>query len=564
MKEIPVRKILIVDDSPVIVETITDILESAGHEIHASNNGKEAYDLIRKLRPDVVFLDINMPGMDGVELLENLKPSPEDPWSIIMMTGERDVLKIEKSYRYGITHFLHKPFSMYEIKGAVDSSLRLKEYTRNLEELVQDRTRELEKKVDELIYMQREMTHRRTLELFITSTSTNFIRLEPAEADSRLNEALSSMADLIDAEIACIYLQPEDRNSQDHRWYLHPIGCDDTRGFFTAIMPRLMDLLHSEKLVFFPDTRDDDPDPFGDILRREKILSFLTIPMTYGNVLRGFICFGNSEKPMREWEHILPTLRMFSNVLINLLERIKADLRLKEILEIREHLIASISHELRTPVTVIQDGINLLKDGSLGELNEDQEEFVTLVSDNVTRLNRLINKVLELRRLVAHKAEFVFKPTILSEIIDDLKPTMSELLRDRDVDLRFNVDRNIPQVEVDRDWLSQSILNLFNNAVKFTETGFIEVSLHLMDQNVHIAVKDSGIGIAHQDFHRLFKHFSQLGSVKKRKTGGSGLGLAITKAIIDEHGGTISVESEPGEGSTFTIILPLRRLRLER
>ena len=223
--------------------------------------------------------------------------------------------------------------------------------------------------------------------------------------------------------------------------------------------------------------------------------------------------------------------------------------------------LANMSHELRTPLNAIIGYSNLLKDDlSLDEGNEEAVEDLDRILKAGRHLLGLINEILDLSKIEAGRIELetstVEIPTIVREAVDSLRLQASE----NDNALNLIIDPSISSLETDSTRLSQCLLNLLSNACKFTKQGTIDVTVsrELVDnQNmVAIAVADSGIGMTKEQKDKLFQAFSQADATITRRFGGTGLGLAITRRLARLMGGDVTVESESGKGSTFTIYLP--------
>lgn len=226
---------------------------------------------------------------------------------------------------------------------------------------------------------------------------------------------------------------------------------------------------------------------------------------------------------------------------------------------IKDEFVSMVSHELRTPLTAIKESTNLILNGKAGVINDMQKELLTTSKRNLDRLTRLINDVLDLQKLQTGKFEMEKDLSNINQIIEEVRETMLPLAQVKKLDLRFNLDRSIPLFYFDKDKMTQVVLNLVHNAIKFTNEGYIEIiSKKINDQSISIEVSDTGIGIRLEDQCRIFESFVQVSPTEFKKVSGSGLGLTITREIIQRHNGTIQVKSNRENGSTFTIILPIQ------
>lgn len=250
------------------------------------------------------------------------------------------------------------------------------------------------------------------------------------------------------------------------------------------------------------------------------------------------------------------------NILEDLIEAkdnlIKYSKQLEEALSIKSRFTSMVSHELRTPLTAIKEGLGIVLDGSAGNLNNEQKEFLDISKRNVDRLARLINAVLDFQKMEAGKYEFNMQENDINEVIAEAAKTMVQLVKEKKLNFEVKLDDSLPKIKFDKDKIIEVIINLLSNAIKFTEAGGIVIASVKDAENIRVSVKDTGIGIKEADMPRLFKSFEQLGKDNERKTAGTGLGLVISKGIIEKHNGMMWAESVIKKGSTFYFTLPLK------
>ncbi|MBU2103086.1 MAG: ATP-binding protein [Candidatus Omnitrophota bacterium] len=232
---------------------------------------------------------------------------------------------------------------------------------------------------------------------------------------------------------------------------------------------------------------------------------------------------------------------------------------LKEAIIVKSDFTSMVSHELRTPLTAIKEGISIVLDGTTGQLNKDQENFLSIAKSNVDRLTRLINDILDFQKLEAGKLEFTMKVYDITEVLWEVQNTMESAIKAKKLTFASEFPGNLPELTFDRDRIIQVIMNLITNACKFTERGGIILRAELLGEYVRVCVEDTGCGVSEGDIPKLFQKFTQLETGVSRKVGGTGLGLAISKQIIDAHGGKIWLESVAGKGSKFYFTLPIKK-----
>lgn len=219
---------------------------------------------------------------------------------------------------------------------------------------------------------------------------------------------------------------------------------------------------------------------------------------------------------------------------------------------LENEFIYLVSHELRTPLTSIKGSLGLILGGACGELSESLRDLLTIAYTNSDRLIKLINDILELAKIEAGHIRMRVEPVNLTPVIEHSVAEISSFAQQRGVLLVTSLTDGLPQVHADPDQIQRVLMNLLSNALKFSPPDSrVVISTERQDGWVTVSVKDNGVGIAPEDHERIFDKFQQLYAVANRKAGGTGLGLSICKAIIEQHGGKIGVESTPGRGSRF-------------
>ena len=254
---------------------------------------------------------------------------------------------------------------------------------------------------------------------------------------------------------------------------------------------------------------------------------------------------------------------IFNGILLDITERKKAELEKKNVAdlkasaEMKSRFASMVSHELRSPLAVAKEALDILSDGMIGSVNEEQKDVLRIAKGNIDRLGRLINNVLDFQKIEAGKMELDIQGNDLSEILREVHQSMSILSKRKGLDLRIELEEGLPKVRFDRDKIAQVLTNLISNSINNTEKGVVTLAAKMENGEVRISVRDTGIGIPAEDIPKLFQPFEQVDGNKARKKGGTGLGLAISKEIILAHHGKIWAESEVGRGSALQVTLPL-------
>ena len=233
--------------------------------------------------------------------------------------------------------------------------------------------------------------------------------------------------------------------------------------------------------------------------------------------------------------------------------------RLQQTLEFRQSFLANMSHELRTPLNAILGITEVLSEGIYGEISEKQLEMLGTVHASGQNLLGLINDILDLSKIDAGQAELEKERVLLNNICTSAIALVQTQATQKGLSFEFRFSHEAVFVEVDERRIRDLLLNLLSNAVKFTSEGGVVLSLQVMPKlgQVHVEIRDTGIGIPESDFPQLFQPFVQLDNGYDRQHEGTGLGLAIAQRTAELHQGIIEVESTEGEGSSFKLVLPL-------
>jgi signal transduction histidine kinase len=231
--------------------------------------------------------------------------------------------------------------------------------------------------------------------------------------------------------------------------------------------------------------------------------------------------------------------------------------QLEEASQHKSQFLANMSHELRTPLNAILGYTELMADGAYGEPSEKMLGILKRLEANGRHLLGLINDVLDLSKIEAGQLVLELSDYCIQDIAQTVRSTLEPLAADKKLAFKVELARELPPGHGDGRRLTQVLINLVGNAIKFTDAGEIAIKAEANNGSFHVSVRDTGPGITAADQAKLFQEFQQADNAITKKKGGTGLGLAISKRIIEMHGGRIWVESQPGQGSTFTFTLPV-------
>ena len=224
--------------------------------------------------------------------------------------------------------------------------------------------------------------------------------------------------------------------------------------------------------------------------------------------------------------------------------------------QMKSTFISMVSHELRTPLSSMKSSTDILLNELEGPINEEQRETLNITKRNIDRLSRLISNVLDYSRLEAGKMAMVYEKTDLHELVNEVCHSVTTDLHEKNLQLIQELSSDPLSIVCDSDKCKQVLLNLLNNAIKFTETGTIYLRVIPENHDIRFEVQDTGIGIPKEDHEKIFKMFEQSQQGEHLKSGGSGIGLAVAQLIVQEQKGKITVASEPGKGATFRVWIP--------
>lgn len=239
--------------------------------------------------------------------------------------------------------------------------------------------------------------------------------------------------------------------------------------------------------------------------------------------------------------------------------------RIRDIDRLKDEFVSTVSHELRTPLTSIRGSLQLVLDGAGAVANDDHRQLLRVALANCERLIRIINDILDVSKIEAGRIQLQRRTVPVDALIRLSIQNVEQIARTGRITVVTDAPDGLPPVFADADRFVQALVNLLSNAVKFAPAGTtVRVAAAARGPVVAITVKDQGPGIPPEHMDRLFQKFQQLDSSASRRTGGTGLGLAIAKAIVEQHGGRITVQSALGVGTTFTITVPIAPPRAGR
>ncbi len=485
--------ILVVDDERDIRDGSERILTRKGYEVTKASNGEEALERVKETLFAIVLLDLKMPGMDGLEVLRRIRQSHPEVL-VIVITGYATIETAIEAMKLGAYDFIPKPFKPDQLRIVVDRASELKQLTDEAKRLQEERQRTLK---DLHLEQSRTRTVIRALPdgVTVTTPDAHVALMNPACV-----RLVSLPGEFVPGEHIGHYVKDES-------------FCD-----LVARTSR------------------------GEIPEEQTSLTY-EFSMEGDKYLRA-----DSTTIRSESGECLGAVTVVIDITgLMMLDRQKSE------------FVAKVSHELRSPLSTIHEQLAMLLNKLAGDTPEDQRYLLSRAKEKTHGLITMIGDLLDLSRIEAGLVAQDRRPVDVSGLLTGVVDFLRSKAAGKKQTLTLSIpEQGLPHVSSDPQSLEIVFGNLITNAIHYTgEQGSVEVSASTEDDRVRVAVQDNGFGIAERHQERIFERFYRVKDDNTRYITGTGLGLPIVKGIVDDLGGSISLESEPGKGSTFTVVLPL-------
>jgi signal transduction histidine kinase/FixJ family two-component response regulator len=546
-------RVMVVDDEASVLDVFREYLAAEGYEITAISSGEEAVRMLPVVRPDVILTDLNLPGLSGLDVMRHARAA--DPESaVIVVTGYASASTAIDALRQGAYDYVTKPPDLYDVAQIVQRAIagrRLRETNRRLLAELRAKNQILQQHEQVLRERVRVATWQMTRLYEVGKEISDRLDLAP-----RLEVICTKAAELAGSQAAAVYLRDDE---SDHFHLAGAFGVEsDESG--SGAPPTLA----SEGLLL---AEEDGPMPHrvgpGEVASNpglpvgtgRRFDAMLAVPMVSDSKLGGvLLLLGKSGGFSSDDEGFLALYAAQAAIAVRnsqLFEHTKSLDRLKS------EFVAVVSHEIRTPLTSVKGAVELLSDERYFKNTDQQAKLLTIAHANAERLLLLINDILDFSKLENASLPMTLEPNRLEPVLQQAVHNLRTMIEERRISLEMQLAGDLPVVMLDPARITQVVTNLLSNALKFSSpSGRIVVTAERWQGLVRVGVRDFGEGIAPQDHAKLFRKFSQIDSGSTRKVGGTGLGLVISKGIVEQHGGSIWVESTYGEGSTFYFTMP--------
>ena len=486
-------QVLVVDDEQSIREGSHRILSRMGFDVHMAANGEEGLAVVAANNVRIVLLDLKMPGMDGMEVLRRIKEK-DSRILVIVITGFATLETAIEAMKRGAYDFVPKPFEPDQLRIVVNRAKETIRLTTEAEKLEAEKRRTLSD-------LGMEKSRIRTIieslpnGLVVTNTKGQVVLMNPA--------------------FARLFNVPEDA------------------------------ALHHAIDDYVP---DEDLCRLVMDISRGKYIDFADIPAHEFSAGPEQYLIARGQPVLGERNECLGAVVTFVDITaMKVLDRLKSE------------FVAKVSHELRSPLSTIHEQIGQVLQDAMEEASRKDQYLLTRAKEKTQSLISMIGDLLDLSRIESNSTKMDVKPIRIEELLRSIVDFLSSRAKSKNQTIALKVpDDRLPELTTDPMALESIFGNLITNAINYTQSGgSISVTLGKGADNLIVTVEDNGFGIEAKYLDQIFNKFYRVKNDKTRFITGTGLGLPIVKGLVESLGGSITVDSTPGVGSAFTVVLPV-------
>ncbi len=543
-------RVLVVEDDETVADVLREALADARFSLEFAVDAESAVRSIDERPPDLVLTDISLPGRSGLDVMRHVRGRDPEA-AVILMTGYATTQNAIDALREGACEFITKPFDdIAKLPDILEKHLgnrRLRLQNTALMSELREKNTVLEHHEQEL-RERVELATRQMATLYRVAMEIG-TDLGLAPRLDRINKVAMQQAGANGSGVWLLHEESGEFALISHAGAERAEGEEEAHRFASGAGP--LGATVQTRTPMRHATCESLP---GLIVRRETTL--MVVPFVQGDTCFGVIAvwgkLGGFTADDQEFLSLFASQAAVQIRNSQLFEHTKSLDRLKS------DFVAVVSHEIRTPLTSVKGAVELLSDDRYFQNNDQQGKLLTIAHANAERLLLLINDILDFSKLESASLFMTIERQRLEPVVMQASQNLRTLIEERRIRVDFELSEELPDVLLDAHRITQVVTNLLSNAIKFSPSdGAIELRVREADGMVRVEVTDRGEGIAPRDLPKLFRKFQQVDSSSTRKVGGTGLGLVISKGIVEQHGGTIGVESELGEGSTFWFTLPV-------
>ncbi len=536
-------RVLIIDDNEGFTETTADILEEQGCEVFTALSGEAALKIVKNEPVDIALVDINLPDYSGTDLLLDMKIIQHDLMGIII-TGYSSLEVAVESLNIGADSYLTKPIDVDVLRQSIEKAMLKK---------------------DTLLYQKQILRNERRL----TALHASAVRLSQAEEiDEIWDIAFNVITSVLGFKFAGIAV-PINGHYRYIR-FLTGLPVDSKIPIGRGVTSKVFE---TGETIYIPDCSIEET--YIPWSKNLGLCSELAVPIKVEDKVIAVIsvedsnvdAFDQFDQYILELtsEHTASAILRLGRMdaLEELVEERTRELResnerLKEVDKLKDHLLSTATHELRTPLASILGYTEYILSGFAGEVSDEVDELLHIIYRNSERLKSLTDDLLDQQRLGRNAFQLSKERFAILPMVKEVYRETTPLLAEKNIQLSISANKGVAELEADRIRIIQVLINLIHNAIKYSPND-TEIKLRVSEENGYVAfnVTDEGMGLTKEEMKKIFQPFP--GIYRENALHGTGLGLSICKGIIDLHGGEIWAESDgEGKGACFTFRVPER------